>query len=239
MQKKIIVYASELSGVVGRNPFIDVASAIDKLVCRLEKRPDKEREYKESLSESNRKVLHYNTEALKTPTDVAQNLAVIKMHVDGLDVAENEKCKMLTLAEKIQNTEFGSRNEESIRTHVSLEKDLEIKKDDRFRCRPIHFLAENRSIIFVGGKCDGVAVIDGETVLVEIKNRVRRLFGNIPDYEKVQLMAYMYIFDYKKAVLIENYREQRNEIFMSFDPEYWSHISRDLHRNLKTHGVVE
>ena len=42
----------------------------------------------------------------------------------------------------------------------------------------------------LGGRIDG---INEEKTLIEIKNRVRRLFYKLRDYEKVQVFAYMYI----------------------------------------------
>lgn len=43
------------------------------------------------------------------------------------------------------------------------------------------------------GKIDRVEDIDGEAVIVEIKNRMKRLFNKVPDYEQIQVQTYMQI----------------------------------------------
>lgn len=43
------------------------------------------------------------------------------------------------------------------------------------------------------GKIDRVEDVDGEAVIVEIKNRMKRLFNKVPDYEQIQVQTYMQI----------------------------------------------
>lgn len=54
---------------------------------------------------------------------------------------------------------------------------------------------------FVGGKIDGVSE-DGR-VLIEIKNRVNRLFHRVPFYEQVQVQTYLYLLDLERGLLVE------------------------------------
>ena len=54
---------------------------------------------------------------------------------------------------------------------------------------------------FIGGKIDGITR-DGKT-LVEIKNRVNRLFGRPPVYENIQVQTYLHLLDIDKAFLVE------------------------------------
>ena len=39
--------------------------------------------------------------------------------------------------------------------------------------------------------------------IVEVKNRVYRLFYRLRNYERTQIQSYMYIFDVENAVLVE------------------------------------
>ena len=57
--------------------------------------------------------------------------------------------------------------------------------------------------ILLKGKVDGIA---GDTV-VETKNRTRRLFKELREYERVQLECYMYLTGYQKAILTEHYND--------------------------------
>ena len=54
---------------------------------------------------------------------------------------------------------------------------------------------------FIGGKID--AISSDRTLLIEIKNRVNRLFRRPPAYEMVQIQTYMWLLGVEKAVLVE------------------------------------
>ena len=60
-----------------------------------------------------------------------------------------------------------------------------------------------------------------EEYVVETKNRANRLFNRIPDYEKVQLNAYMFLIEKDKSLHIENYNEESNEVEYDFDKCFW------------------
>lgn len=54
---------------------------------------------------------------------------------------------------------------------------------------------------YVGGKID--AIDPQRTLLIEIKNRVNRLFHRVPFYEQVQVQTYMHLLDVDRGVLVE------------------------------------
>lgn len=54
---------------------------------------------------------------------------------------------------------------------------------------------------YVGGKID--AIDEDRTLLIEVKNRVNRLFYRVPFYEQVQVQAYLHLLDLDQAVLVE------------------------------------
>ena len=54
---------------------------------------------------------------------------------------------------------------------------------------------------YVGGKIDAIA--RDKSVLVEIKNRVNRLFYRVPFYEVVQVQTYLELLNMDKGVLVE------------------------------------
>ena len=89
--------------------------------------------------------------------------------------------------------------------------------------------------VVVRGKVDGISA-DGR--IVETKNRSRRLFGLIPQYEKVQLCAYMWLLegqctsgaeqqppvaiDTSRCTHVENCDGLALEKEFHFDPELWA-----------------
>ena len=71
--------------------------------------------------------------------------------------------------------------------------------------------------IVLRGMLDGVH----EDHIIETKNRKNRLFKRIPDYEKVQLNAYMFLTNKNKVIHTEHYNEEYNIIEYGFDTIFW------------------
>ena len=78
--------------------------------------------------------------------------------------------------------------------------------------------------IIIRGKIDGM----NDEYLVETKNRTKRLFNMIPDYEKVQLNAYMWMTGKEKSLHIECYNEDSNEVEYDFDKLFWDDCSEKI-----------
>jgi hypothetical protein len=91
---------------------------------------------------------------------------------------------------------------------------------------------------FLGGKIDGLA--DEGHTLVEIKNRVHRLFKCVKDYERVQVVCYLSLLPViSKALLVEVLRQnntsppEMNMIEIVRNEEDIHEIDRALKRNLR------
>lgn len=82
----------------------------------------------------------------------------------------------------------------------------------------------NRFQIIIRGKVDGM----NEEYIVETKNRTKRLFNMIPNYEKVQLNAYMFMTDKRKSLHIECYNNEQNQKEYDFDEKFWLKITNDI-----------
>ena len=79
------------------------------------------------------------------------------------------------------------------------------------------------------GKVDGVLTDDdGDSIIVETKQRQKRLFGRVPDYELPQLLAYMYMARAPAAIQNEDFQGARNEHRVEFDELLWAAIAEDL-----------
>lgn len=62
----------------------------------------------------------------------------------------------------------------------------------------------------VGGKID--AIDDKRTLLIEIKNRVNRLFYRVPFYEQVQVQTYLHLLDLDQGVLVECLKTRNSRV---------------------------
>jgi|688.fasta_scaffold40711_5 hypothetical protein len=85
---------------------------------------------------------------------------------------------------------------------------------------------DNIQVVLVG-KVDGFC--DGK--LVEVKNRQKRFFPKIPLYERVQLLAYMFLTDTLEADHVECLDQQIKSRKVDFDQEEFQQITQDaLHQ---------
>ena len=61
-----------------------------------------------------------------------------------------------------------------------------------------------------------------ENTIVEVKNRTRRFM--CPDYDFLQLQAYMYLCDRSKGILLERLHGQNQETEFEFNTSYWNDV---------------
>ena len=89
-----------------------------------------------------------------------------------------------------------------------------------------HLFDTEKFKFYLVGKVDGA---DSAGVLYEIKTRRSRLFHTLRDYEKIQMYAYMFLANYKKACLIEEFRPtidtvERDQQEINFEQDFWRKI---------------
>ena len=124
-------------------------------------------------------------------------------------------------------TDLGTAKEALIASLYQDKKRVKLVKSDAFVKRILGAVQVNGENIevYVGGKCDGI-VIDEENKreLVEIKNRTRRLFYKVQDYELVQVLAYMFIYGIEEGTLVERYQDSMREYKIEFDAEEFRNI---------------
>lgn len=115
------------------------------------------------------------------------------------------------------NTTFGTARESDAISKFEKDTGLSILRD-----RGTRRLVYDDSFAIVGA-VDGLLEPD---CVIEVKNRTRRLFHTIPNYEKVQIQAYMQLFDRRRAILLECLTSAEgsmiNKIEQEKDDEYWA-----------------
>jgi len=135
-----------------------------------------------------------------TAESLACRLVAERAEVHGLDAASTDVLQR-AVADAVSG-EFGQRNEATTRAAQSREEGVTIRDDNsvlRMRAWPLDVGFDT----LIGGRLDGVCEDGGggggggdgrETRLVEYKTRKHgRLFDKVPEYERAQLHAYMYI----------------------------------------------
>lgn len=90
---------------------------------------------------------------------------------------------------------------------------------------------DNVYAIIIRGKIDGIQ----ENKIIESKNRTKRLFNKIPDYEKVQLESYMYLTDLNKSVHIEHYNDTHNITKYDQNIQFWDNCIKNIIQFIDTY----
>lgn len=143
-------------------------------------------------------------------------------------LCENEIALVKEEVRRIAATTLGSSAEALVAEKWSKQSGRRVVKDDVFNKRLLgHITGPDGSEVpvYVGGKCDGITVdADGDRTIVEIKNRAKRLFYRLQDYEFVQVMAYMYIWDIRTATLVERFQDKTRDYHITFDATEWGLI---------------
>tara|TARA_R110002074_G_scaffold8841_9_gene35840 strand:+ start:16938 stop:17786 length:849 start_codon:yes stop_codon:yes gene_type:complete len=118
------------------------------------------------------------------------------------------------------NTNFGTRRETNIGNTYEAVTGMSIDKPNKKYLWDIV-----PDVAVVVGKFDGFAE-DG--TLVEIKQRTRRLFGEVREYENVQVHVYMKMAKVETAQLVEKYEDKLMVHDIQYDDDFMSEIEAEL-----------
>jgi len=145
---------------------------------------------------------------------------------DKLDTSQKSEIK--ASINNVTNTKFGIKNEYDVAvlynklTGLTIIKDNKHRKIEIARCGDMCFL--------LGGKIDGICSENG--CIIEIKNRVNRIFYELRGYEKVQIMCYLFLLNSEKGQLVEAFKKKDgtdiNIIDVNFDHIYMNSIKEKL-----------
>jgi len=151
----------------------------------------------------------------------------IMKKVENLD--ETKKMEITKCINNVTNTNFGIKNENDIAVLYNKLTGLTIVKDNKYKKVEIGQFDDNISF-YLGGKIDGLCMENGS--IIEIKNRVNKLFYELRDYEKVQLMCYLFIFKTQKGHLVEAFKKKDgtdiNVIELDYDESFMNCIKEKI-----------
>ncbi len=244
--KSICISASDLAVVVGINKYQKLYEIIIKLwqknyqidydnfLSSIKQKHDVTVSQKESdiefikrvQAESNLDFKNKVNECLTTK-DTSQLLnnrnEILKELNNTPNLNQNVKDEFKKSLESVTNKTFGTINEKSVIEHYIKCTGNKVNQDSKFIKRNLCIYKDIRWII--GGRIDGIT---DDNIVVEIKNRIYKLFGEMRDYEKPQIQAYMYILGLPKGHLVESIKKNgqinMNIIEEDFDIDYWNNV---------------
>jgi len=234
---KLCIFASDLAIITGHNKFKNVTEILHKIWSK-----NFQDDYQNTLkliSDSNMDLRQDETDlecinriSKNNNLDINLTKCLKSNNLEELDTNKQDiltKCKNLNKEQKklvndallnVANTNFGTVHENYAVNKYSNLLNTKVLKVSKFFKRNICNYKNTEWII--GGKIDGLR---DDNIIVEVKNRVNKLFLKLRDYEKVQIFAYLYILEFEKAHLIEflnkNNDPKINILEVIYNHDYW------------------
>lgn len=235
---QILINISDISIITGDNPYKSKRDYLIELWQKNFARDDDSA--KKFLKETDEQVIKKIT--IKNNIDISQELKKsyeIKNTTELANVKNNLISKINNLSEddkkaitkslnNVTNTTFGTNNENDIAILYNNMTNKELIKDNKYNKKCI--LKTQKYDFYIGGRIDGF--IKNTETIIEIKNRIHKLFYSLRNYEKTQLMCYLYLFHAENGQLVEAYKKKDcteiNIINVEFDEIYMERIINKL-----------
>jgi hypothetical protein len=231
--------SSELAIITGHNKYETKQKVIDKVLNRsgIVKKYIPKSKVEESLLSLPENELNVIKKQLKldensTVKDVEKFVNKTMNKSLGSNISENEsrekvdevlkniptlKCLESAVKQDIR-MKRGNIKENSNLDKTQATNNIVIReRNSKMYERELYNDPEGKFNIIIRGKVDGM----NEDIVVETKNRTKRLFNLIPEYEKVQLNSYMFLTGKVKSLHIECYNETQNSIEYPLDKLFW------------------
>lgn len=209
-----VLYASQVAACIDKNRFKPKREVLENMWERLDPKGYRkalnrnqkktEKEQIQIIMEKHVAVKHAVQHSLDVVKDTShetlQDCVETKAAIEDVPMSVEEKRLIEKTIQTNSYTQYGTREEVNVKDILEREYDIvDIIDDTKFHKKT--FTSPQGHTFIVGGKIDGFTS-DRETVL-EIKNRVKRLFHQVYEYEEIQLQTYLQILDKKQGKLIE------------------------------------
>lgn len=233
--KLVIIPASKVAQAIGRNKYCTPDEFINDTLRKIS--PSAVPEYR-TQAEQIKKIITKSDAAAKlinkaqlhvskNSNDALDMSSKLNLDLSNLDTASLNKDDQLVLSQHIRKTIFTNHGHKHEEVAAKFAKQSLVEDDTLYKLK-ICTIGQLRFEVW--GSIDRIQENDdGTTTLVEIKNRVRRLFRHVTDYEAVQCQVYMQLVDLDQCKLIERYNHQQRYDIINRDRVEWSEaIKPDL-----------
>jgi hypothetical protein len=213
----VCIYASQVAMCIGANRHKKINDAVDIMWQRCDapgfraalarNRVRTEDELAQDIIEKNSEVRELVDLTLKTPCassdEVAKQYDEVARELRAVPLPEDDRRLVDDVLKRNLYTGYGNMHESRVLDYVRDTLGIRCHEDPAFYKvqQGVCSGAWGSAPWYVGGKID--AIDDDRTLLIEIKNRVNRLFYRVPFYEQVQVQAYLHILDLQRGVLVE------------------------------------
>jgi predicted Zn-dependent peptidase len=238
--KTINIRSSDLAKLTGHNNYESKENIIKTILndngikkCYVPKS-----NIEDGLSKMTKEDLKEVKKELKLPDNVALSVVETQIKRTVMKDSYSSDIKEESSKQNVDKNLVGKVKLQAL--ELSIKKDLQMRRGNIKEDKNLDFIQKKNNItivkrnsqlyvkelyrdpdekynIVLKGMVDGLT---GEKI-VETKNRTKRLFHELRQYERVQLEAYIFLTGIKDAVLTEHYNEESNEIEYSHDDCFW------------------
>ena len=231
MVSRIVLKASEVAAIIGRNRYKPRNEVMDELWKKYKPETFKgktktDRSYEAlNVSVDAQRALTTALSVKAKNSDEVQTIFKAAQDVVNSDSKLNESQKNEVI-EHIRSrvyTTHGTRSEDKTSVKVETDEGVKLLKDNSFYNYEVCTIDDTQFV--VTGKIDRIEERpDGSRVLVEIKNRTNRLFRQVVEYEMIQVQVYLQMLGLIRARLVEQYNTQVMSHDIVRDEELWENV---------------
>ena len=226
----ITIRASDVSAIIGKNRFKGYDEIFDEMWKRHspstfvgETKDDIATKAVEKCDETE-KLLLASTAAYVAvdATDAKSQFAETeKVIAASPNLSQTDKVVLLDQLKSQVFTAHGIRSESKTADLIEEKEGIQLLTDSKFYNFPLCVIDGKR--FQVSGTVDRIERIGDEIILIEIKNRMRKLFTSVPEYEYIQVQTYLQIIpmDIQRAKLIQQYQDETSTTIIERDDLVW------------------
>lgn len=229
---KITLKASEVSAIIGLNPYKHRKEVLDELWKKYSPSTFTGKTKKDRAVDTIQASLtatgimnSVSKIKAKDSTEVQNIVADARKHIDAdTSLNEEQKTDVISHITSVVYTSHGTRSEDKTANKVATETGARLVRDNSFYNLDVTTINGNEFVVC--GKIDRIEECeDGSRVLVEIKNRANRLFHRVVEYEMVQVQVYLQMLGLERALLVEQYNDQVLSHNIDRDDEFWENVA--------------
>jgi hypothetical protein len=212
MSRFVCVYASNLAACIGANRYKPRHEVMEDMWRRLDPAGydaafsrnrvlSRERLLAKALRDNEQVAVAVAEAALRDNASSSAAESTAETVKTMIDTSVSDKKTAKLVKDHVQSrvfTRFGTTRENDVFAKLA-DAGVDARKHEGFLKKRMGEIRDKPW--YLGGKID--AITADRTMVVEIKNRIRRLFRTVPEYENVQLQSYMHLLDIDKAALVE------------------------------------
>lgn len=237
-RKVIFIPSSSVAACVGKNPYKTAQEAHMQLLKKLS--PDAYTKKRDETGYEDDATIYRKAMAGQAPV-LREVEAIARGTSDASGVEVSLEACLRRVADAVpdmaphvhESVERVLRSAAQMSVGVKREKDVLDKVNERAEAEGMRFAKDNKLVSkemgrvrdwtwHLCGRVDGLSE-DGEVVL-EIKNRMRRLFGRVVDYERVQMLCYQHLLGVQKGMLAECFQDDMCIHWVEYDEHEWDDI---------------